>query len=264
MNPEAVFMKRQNVRKLFLVLSYMLFPITFYYFSPALIIQGAFEGLITGSFIVFVFQFLSGLFLGRLFCGWLCPAGGMQEIGAMAIEKRAKVGKGRFAKYILWGFWVMLIAAALFLGKKTLKVDFFYQTLYGISMSDLRAVVIYFVVNLLFLIPFFIKGRRGACHYICWMAPFMVLGAKTGRLLGIPTLKLNADEKKCINCKKCTKACQMSLDVNAMVQKKTMQNTDCILCMACVDTCPQKAISLRFGRQEGRTHKIVQLGKLEM
>lgn len=255
-------MKRQNVRKLILVLSFILFPITFYYFSPALIIQGAFEGLLTGSFIVFVLQFLSGLFLGRTFCGWLCPAGGLQEICAMAVEKRARVGRGRFVKYIIWVLWIALIALALVMSKKILKVDFFYQTLYGISMSDLRAVIIYFTVILLFLIPFFIKGRRGACHTICWMAPFMVLGTKTGRLLGLPTLKLNADPLKCIDCKKCTRACQMSLDVNAMVQKEAMKNTDCILCLECVDSCPKKAISLGFGKQLSVRRKVVQANEI--
>lgn len=46
-------MKRQNIRKLLLIISLLLFPITIWYMSPYLIIQGAMEGIITGSFIVF-------------------------------------------------------------------------------------------------------------------------------------------------------------------------------------------------------------------
>ncbi len=70
-------MKRQRIRKAIILISFLLFPITLYYFSPVLIIQGAYEGVITGSFIVFSLLFLVSLSLGRGFCSWVCPAGGL-------------------------------------------------------------------------------------------------------------------------------------------------------------------------------------------
>lgn len=72
-------MKRQNVRKLILIISLLLFPVTMWYMSPYLIIQGAMEGIVTGSFIVFIGTLFGAIFLGRSFCSWLCPMGGMQE-----------------------------------------------------------------------------------------------------------------------------------------------------------------------------------------
>ena len=45
-------MKRQNVRKLLLIISMLLFPVTIWYMSPYLIIQGAMEGIVTGSCII--------------------------------------------------------------------------------------------------------------------------------------------------------------------------------------------------------------------
>ncbi len=68
-------MKRQTVRHLILLISLLLFPLTLNYFSPYLIVVGASRGIITGSFIVFIVLLLSSLFLGRFFCGWLCPDG---------------------------------------------------------------------------------------------------------------------------------------------------------------------------------------------
>jgi len=68
-------MKRQNIRKLILISAMLMFPITIYYLSPYVIIQGAIEGIITGSFVVFLLMLISSVFLGRLFCGYLCPAG---------------------------------------------------------------------------------------------------------------------------------------------------------------------------------------------
>jgi len=86
-------MKRQKIRKALIIVSFLLFPVTIYYFSPVLIIQGAMEGIIVGSFILFALLFASSLFLGRAFCGWLCPAGGLQEICAISNDKLAKGGR---------------------------------------------------------------------------------------------------------------------------------------------------------------------------
>lgn len=46
-------MKRQKIRKLLLILSLLLFPVTLYYFSPALIFDAGMKGVINGSFLVF-------------------------------------------------------------------------------------------------------------------------------------------------------------------------------------------------------------------
>jgi ferredoxin-type protein NapH len=66
---------RQRVRKVLLLVSMLIFPITINYFSPYLIIQGGFEGVVAGSALIFLSQFLTALIFGRAFCGWLCPAG---------------------------------------------------------------------------------------------------------------------------------------------------------------------------------------------
>ena len=51
-------MNRQNLRKLLLMISMLLFPITIWYMSPYLIIQGAMEGIVSGSFIVSAWFYL--------------------------------------------------------------------------------------------------------------------------------------------------------------------------------------------------------------
>ena len=74
------FMNRQRVRKALIIFSFVLLPVTFAYISCPIIIEGASKGIITGGLIVFTLIFISSLFLGRLWCGWLCPGGGLQEI----------------------------------------------------------------------------------------------------------------------------------------------------------------------------------------
>jgi ferredoxin-type protein NapH len=70
-------MMRQKIRRTILLISFLFFPITLYYFSPALIIMGAAAGIIVGSFVLFGVLFVSSLLVGRGFCGWVCPGAGL-------------------------------------------------------------------------------------------------------------------------------------------------------------------------------------------
>ena len=99
-------MKRQNIRKLLLIISLLLFPITIWYMSPYLIIQGAMEGIVSGSFIVFLCMLLGSVFWGRIFCGWLCPMGGMQECLFSVNDRVPKQGFRNYIKYAIWVVWI--------------------------------------------------------------------------------------------------------------------------------------------------------------
>lgn len=239
-------MRRQNFRKLLLISSLLLFPITIYYLSPYLIIQGAIEGVITGSFIVFISMLIASIFLGRLFCGYLCPAGELQECAELINNKDPKQGWKNNIKYIIWTLWVLSIVACFIFKHQVIKVDFFFMTDHGISIANIYGYIIYYGVVLLIFVPSVIFGKRIFCHYFCWMAPFMVLGRKLGNLLHVQALRLEGDKKSCINCHICDKNCQMSLKVSEMVQRENMEHSECILCGACVDSCPKKAITYKI------------------
>jgi len=235
-------MKRQNFRKLFLIIAMLLFPITIYYLSPALIIQGAIKGVVTGSFIVFLVMFIGSIFLGRSFCGYLCPAAGIQECAMHVNGKSPKQGWKNNIKYVIWLIWITVIIICLIFSKQKLTVDFFFKTDHGISISNINDYVIYYTVISLIFIPCILFGKRVFCHYFCWMAPFMVIGSKIGDFLHIKRLRLFSDKNVCINCHMCDKHCPMSLKVSEKVKMGKIDDNECILCGACVDNCPKKAI----------------------
>ena len=242
-------MTRQKVRKSLIIVSFLLFPITIFYFSPYLIVWGAAEGIIVGSFIVFFSLFIFSLLFGRLFCGWVCPAGGLQEIYLSVKDKKAKTGKYDWIKYFIWAPWIgSIIVLLIITGIKT--VEFFFQIDYGISISNPQSyIVYYFFVGLIVLLAHF-AGKRAFCHYVCWMAPFMIIGNKIKSIFKWPSLHLAADSDKCIQCKLCSKVCSMSLEVNEMVQKQSMYHSECILCGECIDTCKQRVLKYSFGSQK--------------
>lgn len=251
-------MKRQQTRKLILILSFLLFPITLFYFSPAVPIEGAINGIITGSLIVFSLQLITSVFVGRLFCGWLCPGGGLQEICMLVAKKSAKNGKLNWIKYVIWVTWITILVSIFVKSGNPIKMNFLFATQHGISVADPLQYIIYYIVVGVIVILALLFGRRAFCHYGCWMAPFMVIGIQIKKLLNIPSLHIAQTEDNCKNCKKCNQVCPMSLDVASMVQKGNMFDTECILCGECIESCPTKAIQYQFGKskKEGKTVKI--------
>ena len=239
-------MERQLIRRIIIYISLILFPITFYYLSPYLIIDGALQGIITGSFLVFFLMFISALFVGRLFCSWLCPAGGLQRLCMIANNKSIKVGKRDLVKYLIWIAWISVIVLMLVQARGTKSIDPFYQTHYGISVQNIESLILFLIIIGVIAAISIISGKRGFCHYFCWMAPFMIIGRKIRNIGKWPSLRLKSEVKHCIDCKTCSKNCPMSLDVNSMVKNEHMENSECILCGTCIDSCPKNVINYSF------------------
>jgi ferredoxin-type protein NapH len=247
-------MKRQQTRKILTIVMFVLFPVIYYFFSPYLIIMGASQGIITGSFVMFAVLFASSLFLGRVFCGWICPAGATQELCAIARNKGFKNGKKNLIKYAIWAPWIAIIALMFFQAGGAKALDPLYQTYYGISISDIYSTIMFIAIAALIAGIALAAGKRASCHTICWIAPFMIIGRKIRNTINWPSLQLVADKEKCVNCLICNQKCPMSLAVESMVQQNSMENSECILCGSCIDSCPKQVIKYSFGKKRNKTN----------
>ncbi len=233
---------RQRIRKALVIFAFLSFPITMNFLSPYVIIDSAMQGIVNGSLIIFGLLFLSSLFLGRAWCGWVCPGGGMQEIIEPVNNRLLKGARIDWIKWMIWIPWISIIIWLAIRAGGYTSVDFLYMTDHGISVdAPMKYIIYYFVI---FLMAGFaaLVGRRASCHTICWMAPFMMIGRWIRNRLGWASLQLKINSEACTDCKLCTKSCLMSLDVNAMVQNDEMENLECILCGTCIDQCPSKVI----------------------
>ncbi len=248
---------RQSVRKALIIISFLFFPITMNYLSPYVIIDGASQGVINGSFVMFGVLFLSALVVGRAWCAWVCPAGGLNEIAFAVNNRPANIKKLDKVKWFIWVIWLGVIVVSVIAAGGYHAFDFFLDTQGGISVAGaadrpiIFAYAIYYLVVGVFMIFSLATGRRGGCHTICWMAPFMILGRKRRNQLGWAALRLKANASACTDCKTCTRGCPMSLDVNALVHSPSMEHSECILCGTCVDHCPASVIRYSFSRGKG-------------
>jgi polyferredoxin len=248
--------RRQRIRKGLLFLSLLLLPITLYYFSPALILNASAMGVVNASLIVFGLFFLSSLLLGRAWCGWVCPAGAVQEFGHDINRKRTPGGRFNWTKWVIWIPWIVLIVVLVIQAGGYHSVNPWFNFETGVTMTlpldggGPPWFMIYYIILALFLGLAIVFGRRAGCHTVCWMAPFMIIGRWIRNRVRWPSLRLIADTGKCTSCKRCTRECPMSLDVNAMVQAGDMEDYECILCGTCVDGCPTEAICFSFSAGE--------------
>ncbi len=245
--------KRQGVRRVLLLLSFILFPITMNYLSPYLIIESGSQGIVNGSLVAFASMFFGSLVLGRLWCGWACPGGGLQEPVLRVNDRRV----GRRVDYVKWAIWIPWVAFVVFAVVRAggyQSVDLLYGTVGGLSVAGdaerpiVAAYAIYLIVVLLFFGLAVGLGRRGGCHAVCWMAPFMIAGRSLRNLGGWPSLRLVADSPKCKQCGTCTGECPMSVHVQDMVASGSMEDAECVLCGTCVDSCPNGVIRYGFSR----------------
>jgi len=244
--------KRQSVRKALILISFLLFPVTIYYFSPVLIVEAARLGIINGSFIMFALILAASLVLGRGFCGWVCPGGGLAEICALARDKEAPGGRLNWIKYFLWAPWIGVIIYFAAAAGGYRRIAPLYGTWHGISVHDPESYIVYFFFVALIALLAWFPGRRGFCHYVCWMAPFMIIGDWLRHKTGWPALQLQADKEQCLECGKCAGNCPMSLDVPKMVASGDMHHSECILCGTCVDNCANATIRFAWHSGQGK------------
>jgi ferredoxin-type protein NapH len=223
-----------------------LFPLTLYYLSPLISLQGIASGIVSGSLLLFGALFVSALFIGRAFCGWVCPGAGVQELVLGFKGRAVKRTRINWVKWLIWGPWVLgLVFFALRAGGVRV-IDPTFQTWHGISVADMPSLIAFASVVAVFVVLALAVGRRAVCHTICWMAPFMIMGRAVRNIFSWPSLRLKASAERCTSCGSCMKGCPMSIGVTELVQNQRMENVDCILCGSCVDACPAEAIRFTF------------------
>jgi len=215
------------------------------------------------------------LFLGRFFCGWLCPLGTVLDLVTTRIRKAAApLTFNRSVKY--WLFLPLLAASLCNLNLAGLLdpiaillrgLTFFlhpllgdtvrsgWRGLYGLmgERRDLLAPGYRLVSD--YLLPF-----REALYPLAFASAAVLglviflerYGERTwcrslcplGTLLGIaarfsPLLRTPA--APCSNCRKCAAVCLSGFD------REFMQKEECLACMACVAVCPAKKVAFSFG-----------------
>jgi ferredoxin-type protein NapH len=231
----------QRIRKPIVISTAILFHLLLIFhlfFSPVIIVMASYNAIINASFVVFVLISIASLYFGRAYCSWFCPGCGIQEIMALFIKRKSKNSKALYIKYFIFAVWIGAIITGYILNGIH-KIDLTY----GMTNVTFERKVILTIGAIVLIVPLTaIFGKFASCKYICWQAPFMIIGTKIRDYFNLGGLHLKIANGKCNNCKICTQKCPMNINVMENVRKGQMDNTECILCGNCIDHCKQKVL----------------------
>jgi len=178
--------------------------------------------------------------LGRVFCGWICPLGGLIEAADFLLSplrKRNPLALRRFPKrkaLIRYPVSLLLLGVVLITVFTPAPVlQFLHPNVWIIRIVSLTTVGLVFL-GLLILFSLF--TRRLWCTYLC------PLGALYGLLARIPLLRL-----KITACSSCGRCDRCPTEAANYADKQIMPH-QCLLCFDYEATCPTEGFRFTLPR----------------
>jgi len=178
--------------------------------------------------------------LGRVFCGWICPLGGLIEAADFLLSplrKRNPLALRRFPKrkaLIRYPVSLLLLGVVLITVFTPAPVlQFLHPNVWIIRIVSLTTVGLVFL-GLLILFSLF--ARRLWCTYLC------PLGALYGLLARVPLLRL-----KITTCSSCGRCDRCPTEAANYADKQIMPH-QCLLCFDYEATCPTEGFRFTLPR----------------
>jgi polyferredoxin len=219
---------RYKYRKIILVASVAVLGLYLGGFlCPLTAIQNLFIKWQTGYLLLFLTVLGSALLWGRIFCGYICPFGALQELLHFKRISRTIPSVGdRYltrVKYVLLGY---LVVRVLVTGQVILQGYTPFKALFtwGGTPLSIGLTLIFAILSLIMYRPF--------CRYVCPLGAFLAILSRF-RLFKVRV------SSHCVNCGLCERVCKS----RAIAGKSPrIDSSECILCGDCLLKCPKKAI----------------------
>lgn len=187
--------------------------------------------------VVFFACFFIPLFLfGKLFCGFVCPMGLVQDVLHVGRQKTGIEGvsltKMLYERLAIIKWTVVF----LFLGMGFAGLDFCnicpVVTLNPAFSGFKTAIYISGFVMLFVLVASFFKHR-----FFCNICP---MGLLMGLFHKVSLVRLKKDGMACTECGACYNACPMGIrSIYVEREKEDVTTTNCIMCGECIRNCPE-------------------------
>ena len=210
-----------------------------------LLLTGNYDDVHPAGLTILIAAILSSFLARKVFCSWVCPVGGISRalewVGKKTLLKRSRrvtVVNRRVdlalssLKYLLLGFFFWAIVLGM---NETAIHDFMYSAynraadakmlLFFTDISRMAAVTLIVLAALSVVIKHF------WCRYLC---PY---GALLGLASWASPQRVLRDADACTDCKACTRACPVEINVH---KKRSLWTPECTGCMSCVAACPVK------------------------
>ena len=207
-------------------------------------------GLFSGSVIHYlVAKVINPIIIGRGWCGWACWTAMVLDYLPYKKNKPGRLSsKWEKLRYAHFGISLSLVLILWFL--------------YGYrpEQSSTTELMWLIVGNTLYfgsgiILAFILKDNRAFCKYLCPITAILKVSTR------FALFKIGGDYAKCTDCKACTRACPMDIDIPEYLKAGVrVLSTECIVCLTCTTVCPEKNLNLTFkldvgGKEELRRAK---------
>lgn len=213
--------------------------------------------------VIFVAIMVPSLIGRKLFCGWVCPLGALQDL-LNKIPHKFKIKQFNFTAFntlrlgLLLMFFLTFFAVReqiLYLGER-LDAETAGGLWAAFSAYNVYDPVNFFellhwawpmatsaVIMLIVLAPTSLILYRPFCYLIC------PIGALTWLVEKISFGRITVDQNKCTDCGDCEEASPCPT-IKPMHEGSAKALPDCTSCGECIQSCPEDAIKFTFFKKQ--------------
>lgn len=220
------------------------------------------NGSVMAAFVVSIL--IIAIFVGPIFCGWLCPVGAVSEAVSriLPIPKRLRISikDTNVTMGLRYGFLAGFIAISMLLGLKAVSsaqlstvccrycASSVLQNVASAIFGEAGGMEYWFTGSIIVLVSWlliggiFMVGGRGWCLFFCPLGALSNLIHKAGSKLGF--FRTEFDPKSCRDCHKCVVSCPMW----AIKEDGSIESGLCINCKECENLCLNGAYKFKRGK----------------
>lgn len=189
------------------------------------------------NFWLLVALIVTTLFSGAIFCGWICPLGGLSDwlykIRRSILTKKIDVPPN-IANILSYARYLMLFGIVYFswiLGRLWFEKYDPFKAIFHMKVQGITSIVVIgtFVIASLMI-------ERAWCRFLC------PLGLFVGTLAKLSLLRIERNTNICVNCKACDRVCPTAVKVS---ESSRISNTYCIHCFECLKSCHTNALEFK-------------------
>jgi len=223
----------------------------FYLYFPGMTLEDffthinvAFVGVIALGLIL-----LTTFFYGRMWCSFLCPVGGLAELGSRMLNDKWKIEFRSLPQVqIRYGYFAVYLVLMPLLGISACTLCNFITIprLVEALTGEYRGIV--FIVSsvglvnlgLLFLLGFFASKGRAYCQFLCPIGAADGLVNRLGAKFGF-SHHIRVEKERCSGCNICARKCMCGA-IKMVDRVAVVDQLSCMSCHECVDVCDWNAI----------------------
>jgi polyferredoxin len=167
---------------------------------------------------------LTTIFFGRIFCGYICPAGALQEFAAVRDRLiKIKPSVEKKLRYLRFVFFTLIILISILRNEFIFPHISPFKAIFNLSGNYIQiALALLILVLSLFI-------YRPFCRFLCPLSIVLELAGK------FSIFKIEKDKIHCEKCKRCAAKCP----VDAIDAAGNINNGLCIRCEEC-SSCIKK------------------------